>query len=250
LCGNTPIGDNWEAWDADFFAPAAKLLAAAPWAFSRGNHEDCERAWRGWFYYLDPRPWNGTCEQYSNPYMIKLGTFELVMLDSSAVREEDLDEQQISTYAAQLASIHAENAWLVDHHPFWGFVSSRGGLPAPLTLSLQVAWDKSAPKGYDLILSGHVHLFEFVSLDNGRPDQLVVGDGGTQMAVPIQISLKGTRIQGASVVASKTQRQFGYTLLTKSGKTWELALKNRLHQVMVTCSIPGGSEQCQGVGTD
>jgi hypothetical protein len=29
-CGGTPSGDNYGAWNADFFKPAAKLLAAAP----------------------------------------------------------------------------------------------------------------------------------------------------------------------------------------------------------------------------
>ena len=58
LCGTGPAGDRWDTWNADFFAPAAKLLSAAPWAFLRGNHENCARAWKGWFYYLDPRPWN------------------------------------------------------------------------------------------------------------------------------------------------------------------------------------------------
>src|SRR5579871_6459037 len=28
FCGGTPSGDNWETWNADFFTPAAKLLAA------------------------------------------------------------------------------------------------------------------------------------------------------------------------------------------------------------------------------
>jgi hypothetical protein len=46
-CGATPVGDNWDAWNADFFTPAAQLLTAAPWVFSRGNHEDCGRSWRG-----------------------------------------------------------------------------------------------------------------------------------------------------------------------------------------------------------
>ena len=247
LCGGTPTGDNWETWNADFFAPAAKLLAVAPWAFSRGNHEDCERSWRGWFYYLDPRPWNGSCQEYTNPYLIKLGKFELVMLDSSAVKEFYLDEKQVSIYAAQLAAIHPENAWLVDHHPFWGFATVVHGMrPVALTSALEAAWDQAAPSGYKLILSGHVHLFEFVSWDRGRPPQIVAGDGGTEMSVPIEISLNGTSIHGASVRISKSQSQFGYTLLSKNGRAWRLELKNRLQEGLVRCSTSGSSAECQG----
>ena len=251
MCGGSPAGDNWEAWNADFFAPAAELLGAAPWAFSRGNHEDCNRSWRGWFYYLDPRPWDGTCEEYFAPYLVKLGKFELAMLDSSATKEHDVDDAQVALFAAQLASLHAENAWLATHFPFWGFsTEGASGLPKPLAAVLEAAWEKAAPAGITLILSGHVHLFEYVSVDHGRPPQVVSGDGGTLMSVPIQISLKDTQIRGASVTGGKSRQQFGYTLLTRVGNRWQLELKDRQRSVLVSCSVPGSSESCQSAGTD
>jgi len=251
MCGGTAVGDNWEAWNADFFTPAAKLLAAVPWVFTRGNHESCDRSWRGWFYYLDPRPWDGTCKEYSPPYVVKLGTFEIAMLDASAVKEDDFDESQVAEYAEQLASFHAENAWLLVHYPFWGFKTDpHGGPPVALVASLQAAWVKAAPKGFTMILSGHIHLFEFVSVDHGRPPQILVGDGGTEMAVPIQISLNGTQIRGASVVSSKNQHQFGYSLFTRMGADWKRELKNSLKQVLVNCPISAGSAACEGAGSD
>jgi hypothetical protein len=250
-CGDTPAGDNWQTWNADFFAPASKLLAAAPWVFSRGNHETCERSWRGWFYYLDPRPWTAKCQQYSPAYLIKLGTFELAMLDSSQVSEDKPDAKQVATYAAQLASLHPANAWLVDHHPFWGFKEGLAGSPpVPLTATLQKAWDKAAPKGVSMVLSGHIHLFELMSFDRSRPTQLVTGDGGTNMADPIPASENGIVVDGTAVVASHSQRQFGYTLLVKSGKTWQLTLKNRLQHVLVACSILDGPAKCSEPAID
>lgn len=251
MCGGTPAGDNWEAWNADFFAPAAKLLAGAPWVFTRGNHESCDRSWRGWFYYLDPRPWDGTCQEYSPPYTVKIGKFELSILDTSAMREDDVDEKQVATFAAELSSISAKNAWLVTHYPFWGFKTNpHGGPPVSLVASLQAAWEQAAPTGYDLILSGHVHLFEYVSVDHGRPPQLVAGDGGTAMAVPIQMSVKGAQILGASVVAGQSQEQFGYTLLTKTGNLWKMELKNQHRDVLVSCTVPDSSASCQASGSD
>jgi hypothetical protein len=251
MCGESPEGDNWEAWDADFFAPGAELLGAAPWAFSRGNHEDCNRSWRGWFYYLDPRPWNGTCQEYSAPYIIKLGNFQLAMLDSSATKENDVEDAQVATFAAQLASLHVENAWLATHYPFWGFnVYALGALPKPLAAVLEAAWEKAEPSGFTLILSGHVHLFEYVSVDHGRPAQVVAGDGGTMMSVPFQASMKGTEIRGASVIGSRSRQQFGYTMLTKDGNVWHLELKDQARGVLVTCTVPGSSENCESAGTE
>ena len=36
-CAGSPWGYGWDAWNADFFQPAAPLLAAAPWVMVRGN---------------------------------------------------------------------------------------------------------------------------------------------------------------------------------------------------------------------
>ena len=251
MCGGTPNGDNWEAWNIDFFLPAAKLLASAPWVFTRGNHENCEHAWRGWFYYLDPRPWNGACAEYTAPYKVKLGIFELAVLDASVANEDDLDESQATTYAAQLTSIEPVNGWLVDHYPFWGFKTDpHGGPPVSLVASLQSAWDKAAPKGISMILSGHIHLFEFVSVDHDRPAQIVVGVGGTEMAVPIEMSVKGTKIRGATVMGTASQQKFGYTVFTRSNNSWELELKDRTRKVLVSCPLADGSAGCQASGNN
>jgi hypothetical protein len=251
MCGGTPSGDNWETWNADFFAPAAKLLAAMPLALARGNHESCDKSWRGWFYYLDPRPWTGACDSYSPPYVIKLGSFELVVFDSSETSEDAVEEKQVSKFAAQLSDLHVTNAWLVAHHPFWGFKSGIAGKPsAPLSAPLQEAWKRAAPKGINLILSGHVHLFELILYDNQRPTQLVAGGGGTNLALPITPSLNGIAVRGSTVVASQTQHQFGYTVLDRQGTTWRLTLKNQNRDVLLSCSLFGPAHEKSADGSN
>ncbi|MCG6902208.1 MAG: metallophosphoesterase [Rhodobacter sp.] len=44
--------DTWPYWMTDFFSAAQPLLLAAPWVFSRGNHEVCDPGWygTGWHY--------------------------------------------------------------------------------------------------------------------------------------------------------------------------------------------------------
>jgi hypothetical protein len=245
LCGTSPAGDRWETWQADFFRPAARLLAAAPWAFSRGNHEDCTRAWKGWFYYLDPHPWsNGTCHIYMAPYVINMGPFELVMFDSSGVKETG-GEKQVDLFASQLSSVHVKDAWLVDHHPFFALKGNLdGNPPEPLTATLAEAWYRASPTGIRFILSGHTHLFELFSFGPGRPPQLVAGDGGTDLAEKLPAKVEGTSIRGATVVAAASRREFGYTLLTKASNGWDLALKAPLRGTLIACTIRGNQTAC------
>src|SRR5215468_6161335 len=55
-CARSPHGDDWPTWNADFFAPAAPALLAAPWIMVRGNHEICSRAGAGYLRLLDQTP--------------------------------------------------------------------------------------------------------------------------------------------------------------------------------------------------
>jgi hypothetical protein len=176
-----------------------------------------------------------------------MGAFQAAIFDTSAMHEDDLDEKQVATFAAELGSLQPKNAWLVTHYPFWGFKADTHGGPAvTLTMTLQAAWEKAAPGGYGMILSGHVHLFEYVTVDHGRPPQLVAGDGGTEMSVPIEMSVKGAQIRGASVMEDRTRQQFGYTLLSRTGNVWKLELRNQHQDVLVSCTVPGSSASCQG----
>jgi len=97
-CSGSPTGDHWASWNADFFAPAANLLLAAPLAISRGNHESCSRGAHGWFSLLDPHPYDSsavnctgpyvsgnalTYHDYTDPYIVPAGQVSLLMFDSS-----------------------------------------------------------------------------------------------------------------------------------------------------------------------
>ena len=82
LCRQS-LGYGWDAWNADFFAPAAPLLAAAPWVMVRGNHEDCVRAGEGWFRFLDRLPMEPACRDFTGEFVARLGDFGVVVVDSA-----------------------------------------------------------------------------------------------------------------------------------------------------------------------
>lgn len=45
----------WDKWNSDFFSRVADgPLMQTPWAFVRGNHETCDRAGRGWYFFFGP----------------------------------------------------------------------------------------------------------------------------------------------------------------------------------------------------
>jgi hypothetical protein len=250
-CGGSPYGDNWDAWNADFFKPAAKLLAAAPWALARGNHEDCGRAWRGWFYYLDSRPWHAAaCDATPPPVSIQLGAFQLIEFDSSAVKAA-VDPEQLRNYAAQLSSLHARNAWLVDHHPFWAVRPGKDGAP-PIaeTEVLRRAWEQASPQGIDMVLSGHTHVFELLGYGARRPLQIVAGDAGTKLDNGVPHQINGADIYGIMVEQSEDEDEFGYTLLTRSGsgeagRGWTLSLRDPKTRELLNCGIQDRVAQCK-----
>ena len=251
-CGGSPYGDNWDTWNADFFKPAAKLLAAAPWALARGNHEDCGRAWRGWFYYLDSRPWQaGACKATPPPVSIQLGSFQLIEFDSSGVSSTLRPCEQVRNYARQLSSLHARNAWLVDHHPFWAVRPGKNGAP-PIaeTEVLRRAWEQASPQGIDMVLSGHTHTFELLSYGAQRPLQIVAGDAGTMLDPGVPHQINGFDIYGIMVEQSEDEDEFGYTLLTRSNSGqaaggWTLSLRNQKTKEILNCGIQDRKAQCK-----
>lgn len=164
----SPQIDNWPAWRDDFFTPAHRLLPAAPWVFTRGNHELCSRAGPGWFYLLDagsallgpgrqqavcppqlPADWRPGAwpappaapfagqlfpNQTTAPMRLKLGGLNLVVVDSSNAADAfvynlDIYTKQYRAVAGLLAD--RTPTWLVTHRPIWGVVLAEHGQPAP-----------------------------------------------------------------------------------------------------------------------
>lgn len=232
-----PYGDNWLTWNADFFAPATAALSAAPWAFSRGNHENCKRAWKGWFYYLYPGPFPAACED-SQPYIAEAGRLRVGMLDSAATVDGNEPAAQIQRISADLETLSGKVDWLADHHPFWAFDLVGGSSNAVITReTLEPAWQQAKPQGIRLILSGHVHLFEFLVGAGERPNQLIAGDGGTQL---------DAGISGAAAAAGAVEHDFGFTEMKRDAAGWDLTLKNSHGAPLIVCALPdGASASCR-----
>jgi hypothetical protein len=250
-CAGSPAGDNWPVWKEDFFAPAAPLLAAAPWVFVRGNHEECERAGGGWFRFLDPGP-PAACNDDPSPYPVALPGLQLLVLNTS-IAQSDGTQPDFYVRAFQdlneLANGGSSLSWLLSHHPVWAFSEYKGQM-SQLTGTLQQAVAQG-PGSLDprigLTVAGHLHLFEALGFAASPPRApvAVVGMGGTGLDDAIQFPLVGQTIDGAEVAAADVWDEFGYALAEPEKDGWKLTAYSVRGEPQVVCRLAGTSLQCE-----
>jgi hypothetical protein len=190
-CVHGPYGDNGRTWWADFFGPARALLARAPWVFSRGNHEDCERGGYGWYHYFgDVRE---ACRPVAPTAILSLSNLAIVSFDTAQTDNRFVLPSLVKTWVRasdEIARLPGSGpVVLLTHRPAYvlcrahapprkrwpsgcdpQYVSSLAGVRAMI--------DTAQATGRRTIsLSGHVHTFQV--MDIAAITQVVVGNSGT-----------------------------------------------------------------------
>jgi len=244
-CAGSPHGDKWPSWKADFFDPAAPLLAASPWVMVRGNHELCRRGGRGWFRLLDPHPVRPDCVDRTDPYWLSAGGLALLVFDSADADDFLVPPDKLGAYAAQLAPLLATaplHAWLLTHKPVWGLSS---GPFAGLTVNLteQAALRGHIPANLDLVLSGHLHDFLAYEFGPERPAQLIVGDAGA--ALYEVVNPTGAEIDGMPIRRGVALDRFGYFVLERAEAGWDGTLYGVNDKVLARCKLKGREIDCR-----
>lgn len=269
-CSGSPWGYGADTWRADFLVPAAPLLRASAIVATRGNHETCDRAGQGWRRYLDPSPLDPAtiCDNpaedasgdFSEPFAVPLGAgAQLIVVDSAKTPTlaPPAGDARIARFRAEYDVIsrlaaRAPHTLLVDHHPILGFAARRradgsvellpgnGGLQA----AFGAASPRFAPPSVDMILSGHIHLWEAVGFSSDHPVQLVSGMSGTledTVPLPDRPPADMPPAPGAVVNAfSSWIDGFGYMTLERTGPArWRLAVRDVEGRVMRRCAVEG-----------
>ncbi|MCH8618093.1 metallophosphoesterase [Undibacterium sp. TS12] len=277
-CAGSPWGYGWDTWQADFFAPAAALLKAAPWVVVRGNHESCARAGQGWWRFMDPRPLQKgrdcNLEQYdltgdySPPYAVPLGKLgdgqaQLLVFDSSKAPGKALakDEQAYQIYKKQFGLVNqlsegADFNIFLSHHPVLGLAAEKkksGGLdvrpgnPAMQGVMQDLNASRLFPAGIQVALAGHVHLFEALTFSSNHPVQFVSGNGGSSldMAIPTPLAAGATPYPGAHTDFFSNSNEVGFTLLERDEQGWKIQAWNKQGKLMTQCQVQDKKNICK-----
>jgi predicted phosphodiesterase len=245
-CAGSSHGDNWETWQADFFEPAASLLAAAPWVMVRGNHELCRRGGHGWFRLLDPHPAPLECADRTDPFRLHIGGLDLLWFDGADADEFSASAAKVEVYAAQFAGLLAAappHAWLLTHRPIWAL--AQGNIAGANTnVTEQRAIAGQVPPGLDLILSGHLHDFTSYEFGPDRPAQLIVGDSGDTLLELGKIPLTGAEIDGMRVASGFALQRFGYFIMEATAGGWDGSLYGTDDSILARCQLRGRGLEC------
>jgi hypothetical protein len=262
-CAFPNCGDSSANWQADFFTAAAPLLAAAPWVMARGNHELCSRAGRGYFRYLDPHSTPPACAAnpvieptYIDPYALDLGdSLRLLVVDSANACGELSERDNVPAYRRQQPSLAqlaagspAAQTWLISHKPMWGVLRVRPS-PVVLNYTLQQAWANRLPSAVNLVLSGHLHIFQALTMASaGFPTALLVGTGGTELDdpawLPERIDSLAAGPDGPMIGSAVTLHDHGYLVIETSGATWTGIFYDRFDKPLATCASGNRPSVC------
>ena len=272
-CAGSPWGYGWDTWKADFFEPAAPLLAAAPWVVVRGNHEQCDRAGQGWWRFLDPRPFvagrdcndekNDFTGDYSAPYRVPLGDgAQLVIFDSASAPNKALKPgPEAQLYRAQVEqanalALGATESVFVLHHPILGFAPRDSKAPADIqayagnaalqAIMKEVNGDALFPRNTTLTLAGHVHLFEAIGFTSGHPAQVVAGIGGSSLdaALPAQLWPATRPYPAATIDTYTTLTDFGFLTMERDASRWSMTFRMPSGALRQRCSLDAGKVSC------
>jgi hypothetical protein len=276
-CAGSPYGYGWDAWNADFFAPGRALLAAAPWVVARGNHETCVRGGQGWWRFLDPRPLTqeNSCDDpardsigdYTDPYAVPLGAdAQLLVFDSANTSYKGFKagDVRLDKYADTYRNLdalaaRARHTIAVDHHPLYGFGAEQDkktgeirlfGGDAGLIQTFGAIQPRLLPASVEVLLSGHVHLWEQVSFSSDHPSQFVSGFAGTAediVPLPASVPPGTTPAPGAVVEAMSSWIDgFGFMTMERRGEDrWDVVIHDRDGRERNRCTVVGRHSRCE-----
>ncbi|HIG68268.1 MAG TPA: hypothetical protein EYQ44_10765 [Porticoccaceae bacterium] len=246
-CKDTPYGDNKETWEADWLIPAQSLHTAAPMILTRGNHETCSRAGKGWYRYLDARPYyRGKCILNNRPWIADLGSHSVAVMDTANLKDADGNDLtgRFENELIELNERLDEESWIMTHRPFWGYgADDTGEFSVQEPILQEAVRDVGLPDTTNLLISAHIHLSEILEFENSqRPIQMIIGNGGTQLVSDVEPI---DEIDGEKIEEQRVLNQFGYAIMKKKGsRIWEINFHDQDGYLLERCTLKNKAMKC------
>ncbi|MGH6876972.1 MAG: metallophosphoesterase family protein [Rhizomicrobium sp.] len=248
-CKGSPSGDDWPAWAADFFTPASPLLAAAPFVFVRGNHEECARSGAGWLRLLGPLAVNPKtpCTDHVTPWSVTLGGVTLAVMDDAHAPDISAPDDLVTLYRADLAAvarIGPPPVWLVMHRPIWGIVDLPFGMVVGGNRTMIAAQEPNGiPANVTLLLAGHIHTFEAIDYTKGAPPQIIAGEGGDLLNHAPR-DLSGRSVGALKIASGISLPGYGFLLFTREPAGWNIHVMTKDGAQEALCAFANRHLDC------
>ncbi len=249
VCGSV-WGNNWATWEADFFKPAAPLLAARPFVFVRGNHEDCRRAWQGFRRFLspDPLPDPAWCDNYDRPLVVEFEGLTLGVLDSSTRNRRFYTWDRLRAMRRQFVALAPQlsgESWVLTHAPLWGYGESYGGQEG-FTFRETIqreAYGALLSRSVAAVVSGDLHFAQIVSVEN-RPPQVIVGNSGVDLYGTNEGHAKKVPVGEGVSGDVFSLGGFGFAVVDRDHAPY-LTFYNEAGKPLARCDLSIGADSCR-----
>ncbi|QHD65595.1 serine/threonine protein phosphatase [Neorickettsia findlayensis] len=196
---------TWTTWKEDFFLPATALLNSnIPLLLARGNHENCNRGGEGWAYFLSIAK---ECLAHEDPYTFSVNGRDIVVTDSSIERKLYEDVAHVNNVN------NGKRTWIVTHRPL--VFKNKEDLYVGNTTIF-----KDLKKEIELIMSGHVHVAQFLRLDGHV--QFISGNGGTRLS------------HWQTSTASDSQLEYGFGIIDLLNGSAKITSYDRFNNEMMS----------------
>lgn len=245
------VGYGWGPWRLDFFDPAKTALAASPWLFVRGNHEDCKRAYKGYQKFLSVSAFGSECPEIEDPQFFQIGDIDIINLDSSSISDvptsgsNELWNKKMSELETKIKTRTGKYLWVVSHKPVLGLVAL-GPIYAPINVNLNrylesASWFSQV----DLLMAGHIHNSQLVRKAQG-PVQMVLGNSGSSLEKSKRKvsaeNIKMLQLEKAQIITN----DFGYAVLERKSiqDDWRLIYKSPKGRIQKSCHLRHRAQDC------
>jgi hypothetical protein len=252
-CAGSPFGDAQAAWNADWLIPAAPMFATAPLYLTRGNHELCTRAGKGWMRLLSPGPYSDQCRVFEAPYLASIGTEDIAIIDSAEADDLKVVASKVETMTKAVKTLSPtlqKPTWFLTHKPIWAVLNGDGkttpkdsAIPSNATWA-EVLTASGVPEQLALVLSGHIHAFQADAYDNHRPGQILMGVSGADLHSNPPSFDAGRVVAGSVLSSGYGVVRYGYMVLDRTKDGWSGAVKTPTGEMIAKCQIKDRSPSC------